>query len=284
MPLLQVGFQLARHGEDERFAAGSTARAKGVLRDRTSDVMTPAQLVTFHEGYRCPGAQVGSFRCRDFGARALIGFHMTATSFDPNDAVFIFIDEAHACVVRCEHFFHGVDSASRLGQQLSLCEDRGERVEQEIREVNADFKDATEAFLFQAARLSLLLFPVRGGQKLRAERLARGARVRNLLEISTLPALESRALRDALMHMDERMDEAIAEHGKTICRNYFEARLDSRAATERVLRTFDMAQKSVRILGVPYDLVPIREEVSKVKRALEKLEVRRTAAEQARLR
>lgn len=52
--LLRVGtdFQIKRHGEDERFAGSSLRVATGTLRDRKSDVLTPAQLVILHGMYR----------------------------------------------------------------------------------------------------------------------------------------------------------------------------------------------------------------------------------------
>jgi len=51
--LLPVGtqFQIARRGEDERFA-GSTLRAPaGALRDRLADVLSPESLARLHAGY-----------------------------------------------------------------------------------------------------------------------------------------------------------------------------------------------------------------------------------------
>ncbi len=52
VPSVGTGFQLARRGEDERFA-GSTLRAPaGTLRDREADVLCPEVLVRRHAGYR----------------------------------------------------------------------------------------------------------------------------------------------------------------------------------------------------------------------------------------
>ena len=54
LDLLPVGteFQIARRGEDDRFA-GSVLRAPaGTLRDRVSDVLSPEALVRQHAGYR----------------------------------------------------------------------------------------------------------------------------------------------------------------------------------------------------------------------------------------
>jgi hypothetical protein len=52
--LLQVGadFQIKRHGEDKRFSGALMRVAAGTLRDRDSDVLTPAQLARCHEIYR----------------------------------------------------------------------------------------------------------------------------------------------------------------------------------------------------------------------------------------
>jgi hypothetical protein len=52
--LLPVGnpFQISRRGEDERFAGSGLRVPAGVLRHRPADVLTPAQLVCQHAGYR----------------------------------------------------------------------------------------------------------------------------------------------------------------------------------------------------------------------------------------
>ncbi len=52
--LLAVGtdFQLARRGEDERFADSCLRVPAGVLRDRNADVLSPEVLVRRHAGYR----------------------------------------------------------------------------------------------------------------------------------------------------------------------------------------------------------------------------------------
>lgn len=54
LDLLPVGtdFQLARRGEDERFAASALRVPSGVLRDRVADVLSPEVLVRRHAGYR----------------------------------------------------------------------------------------------------------------------------------------------------------------------------------------------------------------------------------------
>jgi len=52
--LLPVGtdFQLARRGEDERFAGSVLRVPAGTLRDREADVLSPAELARRHAGYR----------------------------------------------------------------------------------------------------------------------------------------------------------------------------------------------------------------------------------------
>lgn len=52
--LLPVGtdFQIARRGEDERFAGSNLRVPAGTLRDREADVLCPAVLVRRHAGYR----------------------------------------------------------------------------------------------------------------------------------------------------------------------------------------------------------------------------------------
>ncbi|MFT4543073.1 MAG: hypothetical protein ACI835_005542 [Planctomycetota bacterium] len=52
--LLSVGtkFQLARRGEDERFAGSALRVPAGVLRDRKEDVLSPNKLAELHRGYR----------------------------------------------------------------------------------------------------------------------------------------------------------------------------------------------------------------------------------------
>ena len=46
-------FQVKRHGEDPRFA-GSALRVPGnLLRDRSTDVLSPADLARRHRAYRC---------------------------------------------------------------------------------------------------------------------------------------------------------------------------------------------------------------------------------------
>jgi hypothetical protein len=52
--LLEVGteFQLARRGEDPRFVGTPLRVPAGTLRDRPGDVLSPAELVHHHAGYR----------------------------------------------------------------------------------------------------------------------------------------------------------------------------------------------------------------------------------------
>lgn len=64
MDLLPVGteFQLARKGEDERFAGTSLRVPVGPLRDRGEDVLSPEALVQRHAGYRNRVLMGPSFR------------------------------------------------------------------------------------------------------------------------------------------------------------------------------------------------------------------------------
>ncbi len=52
--LLPVGtdFQIARRGEDERFAGSALRVPAGTLRDRSADVLSPAEVARRHAGYR----------------------------------------------------------------------------------------------------------------------------------------------------------------------------------------------------------------------------------------
>ena len=52
--LLHVGteFQIARRGEDERFAGSALRVPAGSLRDRDADVLSPESLIRRHAGYR----------------------------------------------------------------------------------------------------------------------------------------------------------------------------------------------------------------------------------------
>jgi hypothetical protein len=54
LELLAVGtdFHLRRHGEDPRFAGGPLVVPANVLRDRPSDVLSPAELAARHRPYR----------------------------------------------------------------------------------------------------------------------------------------------------------------------------------------------------------------------------------------
>ena len=54
LELLPVGteFQIARRGEDERFAGSALRVPAGTLRDRGADVLSPEPLVRRHAGYR----------------------------------------------------------------------------------------------------------------------------------------------------------------------------------------------------------------------------------------
>ncbi len=54
LDLLAVGtdFQVARHGEDPRFAGSKLRVPANVLRDRPSDVLSPAELASRHSAYR----------------------------------------------------------------------------------------------------------------------------------------------------------------------------------------------------------------------------------------
>lgn len=54
LDLLSTGtdFQVARHGEDERFAGSKLRVPANVLRDRPSDVLQPAELARSHAAYR----------------------------------------------------------------------------------------------------------------------------------------------------------------------------------------------------------------------------------------
>jgi hypothetical protein len=52
--LLTTGteFQAGRYGEDSRFAGSRLRVSANILRDRTADVLTPAELSARHEAYR----------------------------------------------------------------------------------------------------------------------------------------------------------------------------------------------------------------------------------------
>ena len=54
LELLSTGtaFQVARHGEDPRFAASKLRVPANVLRDRSTDVLAPAELAARHSVYR----------------------------------------------------------------------------------------------------------------------------------------------------------------------------------------------------------------------------------------
>jgi len=54
LDLLPVGteFQVARRGEDERFAGSALRVPAGTLRDRAADVLSPEALARRHRGYR----------------------------------------------------------------------------------------------------------------------------------------------------------------------------------------------------------------------------------------
>ncbi len=47
-----TGFQIARRGEDDRFAGTKLRVPRGTLRDRSDDVLEPSMLVKKHAGYR----------------------------------------------------------------------------------------------------------------------------------------------------------------------------------------------------------------------------------------
>jgi len=62
--LLPTGtaFQIARHGEDERFVESPLRAPRGALRDRPQDVLPPEELVRRHAGYRNRVLMGPSFR------------------------------------------------------------------------------------------------------------------------------------------------------------------------------------------------------------------------------
>jgi hypothetical protein len=55
LDLLETGadFQVRRHGEDERFLGGPLRVPANLLRDRQSDVLSPAELARRHPAFRC---------------------------------------------------------------------------------------------------------------------------------------------------------------------------------------------------------------------------------------
>jgi hypothetical protein len=55
-------FQVARHGEDPRFAGSPVRVASHILRDRAGDVLQPAELATRHHAYRCRVMMGPSYR------------------------------------------------------------------------------------------------------------------------------------------------------------------------------------------------------------------------------
>jgi hypothetical protein len=70
--------------------------------------------------------------------------------------------------------------------------------------------DSLEAFLAAWARLSLLIFPLRGHDDLAAFRVERASVLQWCLGLDDSHVLNNRALRDAWMHFDERLDRAVA--------------------------------------------------------------------------
>ncbi|MBI2571736.1 MAG: hypothetical protein HYV63_32400 [Candidatus Schekmanbacteria bacterium] len=64
LDLLAVGtdFQLARRGEDGRFADGPLRVPAGILRDRPADILSPTELARRHRTYRCRVRMGPSYR------------------------------------------------------------------------------------------------------------------------------------------------------------------------------------------------------------------------------
>jgi hypothetical protein len=123
--------------------------------------------------------------------------------------------------------FEQVESAARRLLELDVAWLAAEEDEEiEIANVNESIRqqallfDSLEAFLAAWARLSLLLFPVVGGDSGAPWREQRAAALQRLLEIPELPIIANRDLRDAWMHFDERLDQMISA-GKVAGRQRF---------------------------------------------------------------
>lgn len=71
------------------------------------------------------------------------------------------------------------------------------------------FFDLLEAFLAAWARLSLLLFPNKGDTATLTQRNERAEALQQVLDVPATSPLADRELRNAWMHFDERLDEAI---------------------------------------------------------------------------
>ncbi|MBI1947836.1 MAG: hypothetical protein HYS27_19255 [Deltaproteobacteria bacterium] len=195
------------------------------------------------------------------------------TTVDVTDPIWVFVDEIGTRVtLACRRWEALEEAAADHVRETAAVERDPHRPRIDKIAAQSRFADATDAFLSDTARLSLLLFPApRRGNSPAVERTrARGDRIRRLLQVRSDDPLANRRLRDAFAHIDERLDAAVHEHGGLIARNYFETARCDVVDTDRVLRTFNTRELSIRILGEEHHLRPLRDAIGCLERALER--------------
>ena len=106
--------------------------------------------------------------------------------------------------------------------------------------------DRVQAFLTSWARVSLLFFPARGGDKQRGEHL------RRILQLPADHSISDRELRNEWMHLDERLDRVIGEVG-VVSLQYFRSSKDL-PRPHTPMRCFVVDTLRVEMLGRVFDL------------------------------
>lgn len=129
--------------------------------------------------------------------------------------------------------------------------------------------EVVESFLTSWARLSLMLFPApRGKKEERTRAEARGEHLQSLLGVKDGDLLRDRSLRDAWMHFDERLDQAVAE-GRHVGRQFF-TRTQQGVGRGEWLRIMVLDEARVVIaMSQAYDLDAMFVEVGRLRRAAE---------------
>lgn len=193
---------------------------------------------------------------------------MDLTALDETDSIFTVLGEVHYQTLAAERAFRAFEDA--CSRRVAASE-----VQTQI-QAQGDIMFAIDAFVAPLGRLSSMLFPHPQKKRHKERAHARGQRLRKLLLIEDDHPIGSEAglaLRNDLMHIDERIDEAVERHANSWGPH---AWLDSRhdddpglLATDRIMCCYFLESRSMTIFGQLRELSPLHSSVLDVRARLD---------------
>lgn len=228
---------------------------------------------------------------------------MTNPPFDTTAETTFLLELANLVSLMMEHServkqagleWHGHEAAAKRRVELANGSHEGEVPEgivnstSQMVQCQGQVWVGVDGFLSAWARASLILFPAPAHfrsdeEKVRAH--ARGAYLREVLEIEEDHPIQFRHLRDAWTHFDERLDAALHDHGRVRLQHFHRAD-EAVPSTAPVMRDLDLTNLIVTVEDHSHQLRTLFDACADLKTrvdgAIESLSMRRRAEIQAR--